>query len=157
MANHAHFGVAGTITRMMACALLGLSAIVVASCRDNVTEAERNPPCWAEEQFCGAWKWLSTCGGFGYTCIPEEDIGISPRLLLTSEKQYLWITDDTVRSEGSYLVRGEVSGTVIEFERETGILPWIGPEWMRFEGPDTLVLDDGCCDMYVTRFSRMEP
>ena len=141
---------------LAACVLLGLSTITIASCRENVTEAEHDPSCPAEEEFCGAWKWLSTCGGFLPMCLREEDIGNSPSLLLTSEGWFRWTTDDTVRSKGSYDVRREASGTLIEFDPDSGIVTWFGPKWMRFEGPDTLVLDDGCCDMYVTRFSRME-
>ena len=100
----------------------------------------------------GSWTIRNVSGGFsgaGYE--PDFDI-----LQITNRMHYSLYFHDTLLSEGKIEILDQTSDILrIEFRSKNNSLdPLTGWEKEVYLGQDTLVMNDGCCDMYSYFFIR---
>ena len=145
-------------------ALLFLVAVSVAElgCKTTPIEPDTEPE-QAEtgpepvgsipDRFMGSWRWLMSCGGFAGQCFGPDSGGIAHRLNLKETGDFEVLVADTIWEAGTFSIVLENAGYMIRYEPNRGL--WYGRHWIRLSGPDTLMLDDGCCDLFSHTYARM--
>lgn len=129
-------------------------------CKDTLTEAGLEPrsepesTCPFQEEFCGSWNWLYTCGGVTGGCTSPDSAGYALTYNLTETGEFEIVVDDTVRVAGSFSIIAENSRLAIRYDARIGA--WNGRHWISLRSLDTLELDDGCCDMFSHTFARIK-
>ncbi len=108
----------------------------------------------------GAWEWVESEGGIaGGTRTPESE-GIERIVTFRSDGNVRVMENGALTAETTWEVAIALAGTshagrpIIRYGA-----PALGFEEQAyvFQGADTLVLDDGCCDGFVSSYVRLSP
>jgi hypothetical protein len=102
----------------------------------------------------GEWKYLYSSGGFSGGQV--IDIGVS-LLSIKPIGDYASVSKDNKIFKGKILISGqEYNHTQIQFCQDGIKTNTAFLQTIYFNGPDTLILDDGCCDLYSHYYKRIK-
>jgi len=100
----------------------------------------------------GEWKYINSSGGYAGGVI---DRGKS-LLVIKPERDFIAVSKDNMILSGKIVLKCiEDEPTSVAFLQNNNKAIWL-PQTIQFSGPDTLMLNDPCCDMYTDVYKRIK-
>jgi len=133
----------------------GAASVITFACSSsNLASPERT-----SRLLVGEWELVSGCGGIAGQCVDASQLNEPSRYRFESDGFVTAFRGSTQLFRLTYTVTpGSSDGT--GDERPILIIgggPLVDPRPLRvsFEGSETLLLDEGCCDRFTFRFRRL--
>ncbi len=107
----------------------------------------------AAARLVGVWVWVESTGGIAGTTVTPDDAGYEMRLEFGADGTVRLTRDGQEDATTTYRVDpspGDDTVRVVYTEPVLGV----ATQEVRFEGDDTLLLVDPCCDGFTYRFRR---
>jgi hypothetical protein len=100
----------------------------------------------------GEWKYLHSFGGWGGSLIDKGD----SLLILKPVRDFVAISKENKTIEGRMVFRVYENDLTKIIFLQGGTKSVGYPQSIQFNGADTLILNDPCCDMYSDYYKRIK-